>query len=131
MEAQVESVRESGAHGIVFGALDADGRIDVRAVSRILDRAGDLSVTFHRAFDEAEDLRESLDALVALHVPRVLTSGGARTAWEGRACLRELVQQADGRIVVMAGGGVRRENARQLVAETGVAEVHSSVPFIS
>ena len=129
MEAQVDIARECGAHGLVFGALDGSGTIDVRAVSRILDCAGDLEVTFHRAFDHVANSHESLETLIDLGVRRVLTSGGAPTAWEGRESLRDLVRHADGRIIVMAGGGVRRGNVQQLVAFTGVSEVHSSVPF--
>ena len=129
METEVEMARELGAHGLAFGALDADGKVDVQAVSRILNRAGGLPVTFHRAFDRISDPLRSLDTLIELRVQRVLTSGGAATAWEGRELLRELVRHADGRIVVMAGGGGRHENVERLVAGTGVTEIHSSVPL--
>lgn len=130
MEIQAEMARELGAHGLVIGALTGDDEVDRDAVQRLLERSGDLPVTFHRAFDHVADPGAALDELMSLKIERLLTSGGAPTAWEGRAMLRALVQRAAGRIVVMAGGGVRQHNVRELVAETGVVEVHSSTPLL-
>src|SRR6185437_15150533 len=45
-------------------------------------------------------------------VARVLTSGGAPTAVDGADQLHGLVAHAAGRIVIMAGGRVRPNNAR-------------------
>jgi copper homeostasis protein len=126
---ELEALKDSGAHGFVLGALDARRDIDTAAVRRWTELARPLPVTFHRAFDEARDLTCALDALIELGVQRVLTSGGAATAWEGRAKLRELVERAAGRIVVMPGGGVREHNARALLEATGAGELHSSTPF--
>jgi len=86
-------------------------------------------VTFHRAFDRVRDPARALEDLIDLALDRVLTSGGAATAWEGRELLQALVEQARGRIVVMAGGGVRADHARALLEATGVDELHASVPF--
>jgi len=130
MELQVEMARELGAHGIVLGALTGDHEVDREGVQRLLDRSGGLPVTFHRAFDRVADVRAALDVLLSMRIPRLLTSGGYPTAWEGRVVLRDLVRQAAGRLIVMAGGGVRQNNVRALVAETGVVEVHSSKPLI-
>ena len=130
MESQAQMASELGAHGVVFGALDINGCIDRAAVCRIRDQAGDLPLTFHRAFDHVANPVESLETLIELGVQRVLTSGRATTAWKGRETLRLLVRNASGRIVVLAGGGIRQHNVHQLITETGVAEVHSSVPLV-
>lgn len=127
MEEQVGAAREAGAQGVVLGLLDARGRVDRARVARLVERARPMSVTFHRAFDEACDPAEALETLVELGVDRVLTSGGAAAAIDACAAIRGLVARARGRIVVMAGGGVRPENWRRLVEETGVPEVHASV----
>jgi copper homeostasis protein len=113
----------------VFGVLTRDGAVDVARTRELVSAARPMSVTFHRALDEARDLDVALDALIALGIDRVLTSGGRPDAFEGRFALRRLVDRARGRIVVMAGGGVRAHNAAAILADAGVRELHSSTPF--
>lgn len=125
MIADVEALAATGVHGIVVGALNTDHTVDERAMTRLLEASGSMLVTFHRAFDACADLDRALDTLIALGVDRVLTSGGARTATEGAATMRRLVERAGDDLVVMAGGGVRPHNVAQLVAATGVREVHA------
>jgi copper homeostasis protein len=129
MEQQIDGLRASGARGVVLGVMTRHGAIDAELTALLVARARPLSVTFHRAFDGAHDLEDALETLIDLGVDRVLTSGGAATAFEGRAVLRELVARAEDRIVVMPGGGVRSHNAAQIVADTGASELHSSTVF--
>eukprot|EP00271_Cylindrocystis_brebissonii_P018010 TRINITY_DN4925_c0_g1_i2.p1 TRINITY_DN4925_c0_g1~~TRINITY_DN4925_c0_g1_i2.p1 ORF type:complete len:119 (+),score=7.56 TRINITY_DN4925_c0_g1_i2:483-839(+) len=87
-----------------------------------------LDVTFHRAFDCTRDPLAALEALISLGVPRVLTSGQRNSAEQGAGCLRTLVECAQGRIGVMAGGGIRTPAiAKKIVQESGVKEIHGSV----
>jgi len=118
-----------GAHGVVFGALTTDARVDRELTARFIDAARPLPVTFHRAFDQVHDRDEALETLVELAVRCILTSGGAQNAFEGRAELRALVEHAAGRIGILPGGGVRAHNARAILSATGVSELHGSVPF--
>ena len=129
MEREIERLRETAAAGVVFGCLRVQGAIDVLAASRLLAAARPKSATFHKAFDQVPDPAAALEDLVRLGVDRVLTSGGAADAFLGRAAIRSLVEQARGRIVVLAGGGVRPANAAAILSETGVVEIHGSVPF--
>lgn len=129
MQAEIAGLHKSRVAGVVLGVLTPDSRIDLEATSRLAAFARPMSVTFHRAFDEVRDLSRALEDLVRLRIDRVLTSGGAADAVAGRPAIRALVEQARGRIVVMAGGGVRRENVARILADTGVEEVHGSVPF--
>lgn len=124
MRRDVAVARELGADGVVIGGLRPDCVVDVALVRSLVAEARGLPVTFHRAFDLTPDPGEALETLVALGVSRVLSSGGAPTAAEGAPVLGELVRRAGTRIVVMAGGGVRGENVRTLVAVSGVREVH-------
>ena len=124
MRRDVVAARELGADGVVIGGLRPDGTVDLPLARCLIDAAGDLPVTFHRAFDLSPDLGAALESLASVGVQRILTSGGAATASEGATALAALVRQAGSRVVVMAGGGVREENARQLVATSGVSEVH-------
>jgi copper homeostasis protein len=119
-----ESLKASGVHGIVSGALHPDGSVDDDGTSALIEASHPLPFTFHRALDVSRDLDEALGVLIALGVARVLTSGGAATAAEGMERLARLVRLAGERLIVMAGGGVRRHNAASIVAGTGAREVH-------
>ena len=116
---QIREAKDAGAHGIVTGPL--------HRLAELLEAARPLPVTFHRAFDALPDQAQALETLMRLGVDRVLTSGGAPTAPEGAARIRQLVEQAKGRIEILAGGGINGENVARLVRETGVREVHFSV----
>jgi copper homeostasis protein len=118
--------REAGAAGVALGILRAGGEVDVERTAELVELARPLQVTFHRAFDAAREPRRVLEELIAAGTDRVLTSGGARSAPEGSRRIRELVEQAAGRIAIVAAGGIREHNARRLVEETGVREVHFS-----
>lgn len=110
--------------GFVIGALRHDGTIDRDATARMLAACGDAPVTFHKAFDSTPDLDAALDVLIELGLGRVLTSGGAATAMDGADSLARLVARSAGRIGILAAGGIRPHNAAEVVARTGVGEVH-------
>lgn len=138
------AARRAGADGVVVGALTAEGHVDEEACQRFLDAAkgeyvdfaeGDLddayllppvSVTFHRAFDLCADPHAALETLVRLGFDRLLTSGQASTAEAGVPLLKALVEQAEGRIVIMPGCGVNADNAACILRETGAVEIHAS-----
>jgi copper homeostasis protein len=105
------------------------GEIDRALVAELIELARPLPVTFHRAFDVVRDRGAALEELIELGCARVLTSGGAQDAFAGRESLRALVERARGRIVIVAGGGVRAHNALAIVRASGVRELHSSTPF--
>lgn len=126
MGAEIAAFRDAGMDGVVLGALTVDGRVARGAVAALLEAAEGLAVTFHRAIDCTRDPVGAVEELASLGVPRVLTSGGAPTAVEGAGTIREMVDRAAGRLLVMAGSGVRSANVRELVDATGVPEVHLS-----
>ena len=120
----IELTRTMGIAGIVTGALDVKGRVDVKRTRSLVKAAGGLPVTFHRAIDSAADLVVALDDAIEAGVSRVLTSGGAATAREGVEVLTALVLQARERVSIIAGGGIREHNVLEVIAQTGVHEVH-------
>ena len=130
MVRDVEVARRLGAKGIVIGALDAGARIDLLKTRELVRVAENLPVTFHRAFDLVENLSEALDQLIGIGLARVLTSGGANTAMEGAPRIAALIKQAAGRIGIVAGGGVRENNVREIITLTGVQEVHARISSI-
>lgn len=124
MREQARLSLEAGATGIVTGMLKVDGTVDAHVVSSFVELAEERDTVFHRAFDLVKDQAVALEMLIDCGVARVLTSGGARTAIEGAERIRELVEQADGRIGVVACGGIRGPAIRQIADLTGVTEVH-------
>lgn len=124
MRLDIEAARMLGADGVVVGSLTHENRVDEGQLATMMGAAGDLSVSFHRAFDLTADKGEALESLIRAGVSRVLTSGGAASAIDGVTTIRDLVKRAGERIVVMAGGGVREETVQEIVNRTGVAEVH-------
>lgn len=124
MTRDIASMRAAGADGVALGVLTRDGLVDADVLCTLVETAAPLPVTFHRAFDLAASLDAALDALVACGVARVLTSGGAPRAADGAAAIAALVQQANDRLVVMAGGGIAAPDAATLVRTTGVRELH-------
>jgi copper homeostasis protein len=126
MQLDIEQARTLGADGVVFGLLHPDGSIDRERTALLVEHARPLNVTFHRAFDMARNPHQSLDLLIDLGIDRLLTSGQEATALEGADLIAALVQQAQNRIAIMAGGGISAENAAEVVARTRVRELHAT-----
>jgi copper homeostasis protein len=114
-----------GIAGIVTGVLTPDGRVDATRMLTLVEAAAGLLVTFHRAIDSAVNLPAALEETIEAGASRVLTSGGAATALEGAELIGTLVDQARARITVVAGGGIREHNVRDVIARTGVREIHA------
>ena len=116
-----------GAAGIVVGALTPDGTIDLPAMRQLIAAAHPLPVTFHRAFDVCtSDPFIALDQLISLGCARLLTSGQAPKAWEGRALIALLVRRAGRRLTVMPGSGITAANLSDLAAVTNAREFHGT-----
>lgn len=130
MKEDVLTARDCGAHGVVLGALRADGHVDMDAMNTLMEAAEGMEVTFHRAFDMCCNPEQALEDIIKLGCRRILTSGQAPKAAMATRRLRDLVEQAAGRIIVMPGCGVNEENARKILEETGATEIHASASSI-
>lgn len=126
MRRDIEACAVLGCDGVVVGALSADGGIDLAACRALVAAAGGMGVTFHRAFDLVSDQHAALEGIVALGCERALTSGGQPDAVAGASRIRELVEQAGERLVVMPGAGVNSGNVAALARTTGAREFHAS-----
>lgn len=126
MASDIEAMREAGADGVVLGILRPDGTVDAQRVAGLVAAARPMRVTFHRAFDMTRDPIEALETLVELGIDRVLTSGQEASVPEGLALLRDLVERAGDRIVVLPGCGIRSHNLAQVQAETGASQFHAT-----
>ena len=126
MEQDIRTCKQLGVDGVVIGALTPDGDIDTVLCKRLIAAANGMSITFHRAFDMCRDPKKALEELIAMGCDRVLTSGQAATAEAGIPLLKELVQQAGRRIIIMPGCGVNSNNAAAILSATGATEIHAS-----
>ena len=119
MVGDVEALRDLGVAGVVVGCLTADGAIDEARMRTLVEAAGPLAVTCHRAFDMTRDPAEALEALIRVGVGRVLTSGQRDTAVEGINLLATLVKQAAGRIIILGCGALDAGNIAAVRAGDG------------
>lgn len=127
MMLDVKWCKELGCDGVVIGLLNADGSIDRKRTAQLIDAAYPLGVTFHRAFDRCQDPYKALEELIEIGCERILTSGQKPAAPDGIELIAELNRQADERIIIMPGSGVRKENIKMLAEKTGCTELHSSL----
>ncbi|PKP30323.1 MAG: copper homeostasis protein CutC [Bacteroidetes bacterium HGW-Bacteroidetes-16] len=132
-EHELEIVRQDilfcksvGVNGVVIGFLTKNGDIDQRLTKEMIELAHPMSVTFHRAFDVCREPKTALEQLIVMGVDRLLTSGQQPTAAAGSALIKQLVQQAGKRLVVMPGSGIREHNIQGLIEITGAPEYHVS-----
>ena len=122
----IEFCRQMGVHGVVIGALTRDGEIDIEACRRMVEAAGDLSITFHRAFDVCVAPLQALEHIIALGCDRLLTSGQKPSAEQGAERIAELVSHAAGRIIIMPGAGIIPKNIALIEQKTAATEFHST-----
>lgn len=126
MEEDIEICKKLKVQGVVIGALTEENKIDEKAMERLIEKAGDLKITFHMAFDMIDDKLEALETLIGLGVDRVLTKGGSGKALDNEESLRKLLESSNNRISILAGGGVTVDNYEELAKNTGVKEVHGT-----
>ena len=126
MKEDIIYAKNRGAAGVVLGILNADAEIDVERCSELVSLAKPMQVTFHRAFDRVMSSSSALEDVIKTGATRILTSGLSEKAVNGKQTIRKLVEQANGRIAIMAGGGINPQNAAEIVSDTGVKEIHAS-----
>jgi copper homeostasis protein len=127
MERQIKQARQAGAAGVAIGVLLPDGRVDVERSRKLVELGRPMKVTFHRAFDEAADLDEALEAVIQTGADCLLTSGGAADVLAGADRIARLHTQAGTRLEIMAGGGLQLANLVEVVRRTGVSSLHGSL----
>jgi len=124
MRRDILLAKSLGADGVVLGILGRKGNVDVPRTRELIELARPLKVTFHRAFDMSSDLLQALEDVRETGADRVLTSGGEQECLQGAAVIAELVKRAGHRMTIMAGGGIGPDDVADIVARTGVGEIH-------
>lgn len=126
MKADVKICKDLGCDGVVIGILNADGTVDKERCRELVALAYPMGVTFHRAFDRVKDAAQALEDVIETGCERILTSGLVPNALDGAVTLAALIKQADERIIIMPGSGVRADNIIELAQKTGAVEFHTS-----
>jgi copper homeostasis protein len=126
MITDIQQCEQLGCDGVVIGMLTEDGIVDVDRCAELIQHAGAMQVTFHRAFDRVKDPMKALEQIIDLGCTRILTSGLRPNVGLGREMLRTLVDAAGDRITIMPGSGVRSNNVLELARFTGATAFHSS-----
>lgn len=124
MKYDISLIRDMGFSGAVVGLLNEEGHIDLPKMEILMELAGPLAITFHRAFDMCINPLLALEQLTQLGVARILTSGQQANAELGLPLLRTLNEKTQGPII-MAGAGVRLSNIQKFL-DVGLKEIHSS-----
>ncbi|SMY06660.1 copper homeostasis protein CutC [Flavimaricola marinus] len=124
MLADIEAARRAGLAGVVVGAT-GNGGLDTRLLARLIAQAEGMETTLHRAIDTLPDQVAAVEQAIALGFDRILTSGGAATAPEGRETIAAMQATARGRITIMAGSGVTPDAVPDLL-RTGIRDLHAS-----
>ena len=120
----VRDFRKMGAEGVVFGILKPDGTLNMEQMKELMEEAGDMSVTLHRAFDVCVDPVATMEQAISLGIDTILTSGQRNVCLQGAELLKELQEKSRGRIVIQAGSGVGAQVIRQLYPLTGIRAYH-------
>ncbi|MDT2596250.1 copper homeostasis protein CutC [Enterococcus dongliensis] len=130
MENDLIHAKNAGTDGVVFGCLTKENEVDEEALEMLLGNSAGLMTTFHMAFDKLtkKEQFKTIDWFAQLGIDRILTHGGpaSTTIDENLPHLKELVDYAAGRIIILPGGGITANNAEEIAAILGVNELHGT-----
>ncbi|WP_119327432.1 copper homeostasis protein CutC [Companilactobacillus musae] len=130
MEADLFEAQKLGVDGVAFGALTQDGELDEDAMEELIAASSGMQIVFHMAFDAlAEDnKKDAIDWLVDHDVDRILTHGGPLTTPIDQTLdnIKKYIDYADGRIVILPGGGINYQNVDEIAEKLSVKELHGT-----
>lgn len=126
MKSEIEIIKKLGISGFVFGILNDDNTINIQQNKTLVELAKPFSCTFHRAFDEVSDFKKALEDVISCGFSTILSSGTFPNVMEGKGVLKQLVIQANNRIEIMPGGGLRSTNILALDEMVNANLYHSS-----
>lgn len=126
IQEDIKMFRELGADGVVIGVLKPDGSLDAKRMEDLINLAGSMSVTLHRAFDVSKNPYEVLEQAKGLGIQTILTSGQKNHCLKGKDLIRELVEKAAGELEILVGGGVNAKVIKEIYPETKATSFHMS-----
>lgn len=126
MKKDIFHFKNLNVDGFVFGILNEDNSINIQQNKELIQLASPLPCSFHRAFDKINDQKTALEIVINCGFKTILTSGFTSSAIDGMDNLEQLVKQAENKISIMPGGGVRSSNIAQIKNKTQAHYYHSS-----
>lgn len=126
MKSEIETIKKLGVNGFVFGILKEDNTINIQQNKALVELAKPLPCTFHRAFDQVSNYEKALEDVISCGFSTILTSGTFPNVMEGKEVLKQLVIQANNRIKIMPGGGLRSTNISEIDEMVNANWYHSS-----
>lgn len=124
MKMEIEIMKELKIDGVVFGILNPDGSVDTKRCDELLKLCGNMKATFHRAFDTVADNKKALKDIIALGFERILTSGGEINVMSGLLSLKEIIELASDKIIIMPGSGINEQNIAFIAKTLNAKEYH-------
>ena len=127
-------VKYAKIDGIVFGCLNNNQEIDIETNKLLINKAReinkDIQITFHMAFDDIKDInieyKKNIDILINLGFNRILTKGCKENAFQGKNNIKNYLEYANNRIIIMPGKGITNSNFNELVEFIKCKEIHGT-----
>ncbi|MBK7764199.1 MAG: copper homeostasis protein CutC [Bacteroidetes bacterium] len=126
MKYDISLCKQLSFEGVVIGILLASGQIDKTRTTELVKLAKPMQVTFHRAFDRCNDPMQALEDIIDCGCNRILTSGQFPSVMNGLTCIKQLIHQAAGRIIIMPGSGLKSTHVAEIANVTGATEFHTA-----
>ncbi|OCK51018.1 copper homeostasis protein [Chryseobacterium sp. CBo1] len=126
MKSELIRLKSLNVDGFVFGILDENDEVNMEQNKELVELAKPYQCTFHRAFDRAKGLENSLEKVIECGFKTILTSGQKPNVLEGKENLKKLVELSNGRIEILVGGGLRSTNIEEIRDFTKAGYFHSS-----
>ncbi|MEZ5013377.1 MAG: copper homeostasis protein CutC [Chitinophagales bacterium] len=126
MHRDITFCKTLGIQQVIFGITHTDGTLDVVRNSTLVQHALPMQSVLQRAFDLTPDPYIALEQAIQCGFVRILTSGQAPSAPEGKEVIRTLQERSASRISILPGAGVNPGNVIELLRFTGCKEVHTS-----
>ena len=124
MKHDIAVCRDMGIDGVVIGALTKEHTIDRILIEELISIARPMEITFNKAIDKTFTILEEFKKLIKLDINRVLTSGGAKTALDGKEIINEMVSIANGKVKVISAGKIHNSDLPMLEKLIKTDEFH-------
>ncbi len=126
----IHACKTLGVDGVVIGALTRNGDIDIETTQKMMDAAGDMKITFHRAIDVTKDIIATVKKVNTMGIDTILTSGGKKKAIDGQDTIKKMHEISNGKTEIMAGSGINAQNIEQLASSTHIHTFHASASTV-
>ncbi|MCL8212787.1 copper homeostasis protein CutC [Mesoplasma whartonense] len=128
MKWSVYQFAKTDVNGFVLGILKkGSNEIDEKRLKKLVKIAQkqNKELVFHRAIDQVPSYSQALDTLKSLGFKTILTTGGHQAITKNFTTLDQL--QKMHKVIILAGGGVNQDNAKEVSLHVDELHVGSSV----